>query len=200
MNTLDEPLLTFGLEEEEENKDLLGFYWFKGGFSKDDCEQIKQQARVFPQMKATTFAEGEDDPNRNSTVRWIEPTPDTRWIFESIQNFAIEANSELFKTAITGFTENIQYTEYEGKGTHYDWHPDIGPSKNKRKISVVVQLSDPADYKGGELIINTGHEVATNNEQGSVILFPSILLHKVSPLISGNRYSLVSWVSGPAWR
>jgi PKHD-type hydroxylase len=199
MSTLDEALTTFGLDKEEENKDLLGFYWFKGGFSKDDCEQIKEQAQLFPQIKADTFS-GEKDPNRDSTVRWIEPTADTRWIFESLQNFANEANEALFKAAITGFTESIQYTEYEGKGTHYGWHPDIGPEKNKRKISVVVQLSDPADYEGGELVINTGHEVSTDNQQGSVILFPSFLLHKVSPLISGSRYSLVSWISGPAWR
>jgi len=199
MITLQEPLLTFGLEKEQEKKDLLGFYWFKGGFSKDDCEQIKEQAQVFPQIKADTFA-GEKDPNRSSTVRWIEPTPDTRWIFESLQNFCEEANEELFQLAITGFTESIQYTEYEGQGSHYGWHPDIGPGKNIRKISIVVQLSDPADYKGGELVLNTGNEVKTDKEQGSVILFPSFLLHRVEPLLSGNRYSLVSWISGPAWR
>jgi PKHD-type hydroxylase len=200
MSVLNEPLLIFGLEEEEEKKDLLSFYWFKNGFSKDDCEQIKEQAKAFSQVKATTFADGKEDPNRNSTVRWIDPTADTRWIFETIQNFVNEANKELFHLSVTGFTESIQFTEYEGKGTQYGWHIDIGPGKNKRKISVVVQLSDPADYKGGNLILNTGNEISTDREQGSVILFPSILLHKVEPLISGNRYSLVSWVSGAVWR
>ena len=200
MSALNEPLLIFGLEDEEEKKDLLGFYWFKKGFSKDDCEQIKEQAQAFPQVIATTFAEGEEDPNRNSTVRWIDPTADTRWIFERIQEFVNEANKELFHLSVTGFTESIQFTEYEGKGTQYGWHIDIGPGKNKRKVSVVVQLSDPADYKGGDLVLNTGNEISTNKEQGSVILFPSILLHRVEPLISGNRYSLVSWVSGAVWR
>lgn len=204
MNSLDDPLLTFGLEKQEEGKDLLGYYWFRDGFSPVDCSQIIEQAKTFPQDNATVFgSKGELDENssvRNSTIRWMPPTDETRWVFENIQNFCQEANDNLYKIDLTGFTESIQFTEYEGKGTHYSWHPDIGPGKNLRKLSVVVQLSDPSDYEGGELEINSGNIMTAPKDQGAVIIFPSILLHRVAPLISGNRYSLVSWVSGPAWR
>ena len=113
---------------------------------------------------------------------------------------AIEANNKLFQLDLYGFTEKLQFTEYEGQGSHYDWHPDIGPNTTKRKLSIVVQLSDEKDYEGGELLINTGQLLIPSKKQGTVILFPSFLMHKVEPLQSGNRYSLVSWISGNTWR
>ena len=97
-------------------------------------------------------------------------------------------------------SEDLQFTEYEGQGKHYDWHPDIGPGKNKRKLSVVIQLSDPKDYTGGNLILNTGNEITMDRGRGNIIIFPSFLLHKVSRMESGNRYSIVSWISGNPWR
>ena len=205
MTILDEPLANFGLTAQEENKDLLSYYWFDSAFSPVDCSQIIEQAQSFPQEGATVFGESDkaepaSDEIRKSTLRWMTITEETRWIFENIQNFFVEANATLFKTDLTGFGESIQYTEYEGKGTHYGWHPDIGPGKNLRKLSVVVQLSDPSDYEGGELEINSGNIMTAPKNQGAVIIFTSILLHRVKPLITGNRYSLVSWVSGPAWR
>ena len=64
-----------------------------------------------------------------------------------------------------------------------------------------MQLSDPSEYQGGDLNISTGGNIMTpEKDLGNVIIFPSILQHEVLPIISGNRYSLVSWVSGPAWR
>ena len=119
---------------------------------------------------------------------------------DELGRMAIEANNKLFQLDLYGFTEKLQFTEYEGQGSHYDWHPDIGPNMTKRKISMVVQLSDEKDYEGGELLINTGQLLVPSKKQGSVILFPSFLMHKVEPLLSGNRYSLVSWISGNTWR
>jgi hypothetical protein len=39
-----------------------------------------------------------------------------------------------------------------------------------------------------------------STRQGTVVVFPSLEYHRVLPLRSGVRYSLVSWVSGPAFR
>ena len=197
---LGENLAIFGLDSQEEEKEILSYYWFSNGFSKEECENIKLLSKSFESNEATTFnVEGKTD-FRKSKVRWIELTEDTRWIFDRLETYVTEANNALFKVDLTGFTEALQYTEYEGKGTHYGYHLDIGPGKHKRKLSIVVQLSDPNDYEGGDLMIHNGQEQYPDKSQGTVIVFPSILLHKVTPLISGNRYSIVSWVSGPPWR
>jgi len=61
-----------------------------------------------------------------------------------------------------------------------------------------VQLSDPAAYLGGDLLLTlTGTHVS--REQGSLIVFPSFLQHVVSPVIRGTRHVLVGWVHGPTF-
>ena len=58
------------------------------------------------------------------------------------------------------------------KGGHYDWHVDLGPGMSNRKLSCVVQLSDPSDYEGGELQMNSGSQViSVPREKGLVTFF-----------------------------
>ena len=196
-------MFDFGLTAQEENKNLLQYFWFDSFFSPDQCQEIISIGKTYPQEGGQTFsgAGGEPSSIRSSTIRWIDyQDPNVRWLIDELGRMAIEANRQLFKLDLYGFTEKLQFTEYEGQGRHYDWHPDIRPNMSKRKISIVVQLSDEKDYEGGELLINTGQMLVPSKKQGSVILFPSFLMHKVEPLRSGNRYSLVSWISGNTWR
>ena len=196
-------MIDFGLTAQEENKDLLQYYWYESVFSPDQCQEIINIGKSYPQEGGQTFsgAGGEPSSIRSSTIRWIDyRDPRVEWLVSQLGYMVKEANRQLYKLDLYGFTEKLQFTEYEGQGRHYDWHPDIGPNMSKRKISIVVQLSDEKDYEGGELLINTGQLLVPSKSQGSVILFPSFLMHKVEPLRSGNRYSLVSWVSGNTWR
>jgi PKHD-type hydroxylase len=92
----------------------------------------------------------------------------------------------------------IEYsTDLETPG-HYDWHVDTGNGGPvHRKISFTAQLSDPADYKGCELVINNhAVEVVGTKERGSIHLFPSYMPHKVNPITNGVRYALVIWING----
>ena len=111
---------------------------------------------------------------------------------------------------LIGFTEDLQFTEYDGAGAFYTWHQDgLDGALAVRKLSMVVQLSDPDDYVGGELefFALDGDESATASDrrvamrtQGTVVVFPSFEYHRVAPLRSGVRRSLVCWVGGPAFR
>jgi PKHD-type hydroxylase len=66
---------------------------------------------------------------------------------------------------------------------------------------MVVQLSDETDYDGGILQLNVGHQLLEVPKlKGSLSIFPSYLLHRVTPVVTGVRKSLVSWVSGPNLR
>jgi PKHD-type hydroxylase len=70
-----------------------------------------------------------------------------------------------------------------------------------RKLSFVLQLSDPKNYKGGELQIHLGETPnVMKKEQGTVVAFPSPTLHEVTPITKGKRYSLVGWITGKPFK
>lgn len=90
--------------------------------------------------------------------------------------------------------ESVQLAEY-AVGEEYDWHLDLGPGAAElRKLSVSVQLTDPAEYDGGDLEIRGVG--AVSRAQGTAIVFPSFLLHRVTPVTRGTRRSLVAWAIG----
>jgi len=119
-------------------------------------------------------------------------------------DFTQRAN-EVLKVDIEPMTD-IQYTEYNGsEGGYYHNHHDIDWQKSDgrdRKLSITVQLSCPSEYTGGDFSFT---EVETPpidalKKRGSVLVFPSYLVHAVGPVTSGKRKSLVSWFEGPCWR
>ena len=80
-----------------------------------------------------------------------------------------------------------------------------------RKLSMVVQLSKPENYEGGGFRFNLrGLDSQTDDnimspppgfkQQGSIIVFPSFLWHKVEPITKGIRHSLVMWALGEKWK
>ena len=98
--------------------------------------------------------------------------------------------------------EPIQYTEYYSSGGHYDWHTDVGSGAlSHRKVSITVQLSKPDEYEGGNLELLRGeyNEVAPRG-LGTVVIFPSYMLHRVTEITKGTRKSLVLWVGGSHYR
>jgi PKHD-type hydroxylase len=72
-----------------------------------------------------------------------------------------------------------------------------------RKLSISIQLTNPEEYEGGELKLYDGDEDKTNvmdKTQGTLIIFPSYVLHEVMPVTKGTRNSLVAWVTGPQFK
>ena len=66
-----------------------------------------------------------------------------------------------------------------------------------RKLSFSLQLSDPEDYNGGDLVIYNGNKpVKTKRQRGYMLVFPSFSVHEVTKLTKGTRYSLVGWIAG----
>ena len=119
-------------------------------------------------------------------------------------HFVQQSNRNNFGVEIVAPFE-IQFTEYQASNNgHYDWHQDVwleSPRPYARKLSVVIQLSEPDDYSGGDFeffgIENPGERFTP---RGSLLVFPSFLQHRVNPVLSGTRRSLVTWVEGPNWR
>lgn len=141
-----------------------------------------------------------DKDKRRSKVYWLPKTEEFHEIYMIFYECIQRCNMDFYQFKLSEITEQIQYTVYSSDDQgHYDWHLDMGPGKARRKLSLVCQLSDPSEYEGGELQINTGNIVVPEKEKGNVIIFPSYLLHRVTPVTKGTRRSLVLWIEGPAF-
>ena len=120
---------------------------------------------------------------RTSQVAWMT---DVTWVRDLLYEYIKQGNRNAFNVQVDNIAD-IQYTEYHAsEGGHYNWHIDTFWNEQKpydRKLSVTVQLSDPSEYEGGNL----------------VLIFPSYIRHRVKPITKGVRKSLVAWFEGPRW-
>lgn len=118
-----------------------------------------------------------------------------------LQSYTYLANKEAgWNFDLTG-VEKIQMAKYEKDG-HYDWHIDsFAPSKDntQRKLSSVAFLSDPDTYEGGVFEFKIAL-LPEKMPKGSIIVFPSVLEHRVTAVDDGVRYSAACWAYGPAFR
>jgi len=187
-----------------DSKEYEYFCWNNQVFSCEEIERIKVIGNRLDINRAQTSGVGEDClDHRRSFNSWIRPNEHTCWIYERLTNLIHQNNERFFNFDLT-MIENLQFTYYssEEQGC-YKAHLDPLNWKNphNRKLSLVVQLSDPSTYEGGELKLYTSHEPITiRKEKGLVVSFPSYTLHEVTPVTKGERYSLVAWVHGPAFK
>ena len=170
-------------------------------FTADECDRIIELAH-FDMTEATTFGGVTD--YRQSSVRFLYPSPATGWMFRRITGIVVAVNNQHFGFDLTGMIEGLQFTRYKPPAGHYDWHCDMAPDKAPRKLSLTIQLSDPDGYTGGDLELaagggNSDVEVV-GRERGRAFLFPSWMPHRVTPVTEGVRYSLVAWITGPLFR
>lgn len=134
------------------------------------------------------------------------------WLFQPISTLVKELNTEHFKFDLAGI-DFVRYTEYvAGSPEHgvqddfYDWHYDGWQYKFdglNRKLSLTIQLSEAEEYDGGYLEVHSGTRAVPTvapKAIGTIVAFPSFLMHRVTPITRGLRRSLVAWVLGPSFK
>ncbi|MXN64686.1 hypothetical protein GR183_07195 [Stappia sp. GBMRC 2046] len=173
-------------------------------FSAEECERLIERFTMRQAEDAGLVGEVSMPDIRRTDVIWLKGEGADEWVMRRMMGFVADINREAFDYVLGGFDEALQLTRYraEERG-HYDWHSDRGGQGfgRFRKLTVVVQLSIPESYEGGMLEVNaTGREEAMPRERGAAIVFPSYVLHRVTPVTKGVRHSLVTWVHGPSFR
>ncbi len=160
---------------------------------------------------------------RSSKNSWI---PTTHWVGGFVWHYIERANRENFLYDIRNIdSETMQFTQYD-VGEFYGWHNDAGISSQYkpisvgnhsegraqdfvnenlelvRKLSVVIQLSNPEDYEGGnlQLLSEDGKKYFAPRQRGTIIIFDSRTQHRVLKVTKGRRKSLVGWIVGPRWK
>lgn len=179
------------------------FAWWEGAFNDEELKALRNDARQADQQAFVGSGDGGviEPSIRRSQVSWVNKNPDTAWIFERLGEVASLLNAQYFGFDLTGFGEPLQLTNYD-QSEHgmYGWHQDYN-AKISRKLSLVVQLTDPSEYEGGNLQIQTsGNPVTVRKQLGLIAVFPAYTLHQVTPVTQGTRQSLVAWVSGPRFK
>jgi len=187
------------------------YSWWEGGFSQDELTRIISHGNAVLDVKGERAIVGsgneskENSEIRKSNIAWIQLNEETQWLYDRLGFIARQLNGQYYQFDLTGFYEDLQYTVYNGnENAFYDWHMDKAYAENgapPRKLSMVLQLSDPNEYEGGNLEIVTGNGTEiTSRKQGTVHCFPSYTLHRVSPVTKGTRRTIVVWLCGPKFR
>jgi PKHD-type hydroxylase len=167
----------------------------------EECDQIVALGEK--RLKSAASVEGRSDLQsrdyRVSDICWIEPAEDAQWLYHRLGMLFSYVN-EAYGFELVGLGESLQYTCY-GPGQFFNWHIDNGAGgASLRKLSMTIQLSDPAEYEGGQLEFHGVADMPGARGRGSAVAFPSFLSHRVSPVTRGLRRSLVAWAYGPAYR
>lgn len=179
-----------------ENPSLCTVQVIPGAFSAKQCERMLDlgaQAGFEPAR-----VEKGDGDLRLSKVSWIQPSESSESFYHRVGLLFHQANRD-FGFVLAGLLEPLQVARY-AVGGHFDWHTDSGLRETSgRKLSLTVQLSDSADYDGGDLEFINIHGKRPARALGTAIIFPSFLAHRVSEVTRGERTSIVAWAYGPSF-
>jgi len=183
--------------------DGMFYHWHK---ALDDatCDFLLSKTDWSQEIDATVMdsAEGRlDQTARRTKVVWEEPLS---LVCNVLSEYTRAANMAAKWQFDLLFPEKTQMTKYLGEDNgYYNWHHDMLPMENEhnivRKLSCVALLSDPSEFEGGELqFANSKQNMLT--ERGTIVVFPSFMEHRVTPVTAGERITAVSWMLGPAFK
>jgi PKHD-type hydroxylase len=181
--------------------DQINLYAFwNNAFSKEECQTIINIAKDKGLVEGTT--KGESDV-RDSKVSWLYPADNIDWVFRRVTDITLNLNERFFKFDLFGLHEGLQFTNYEAPSGKYGKHVDRAINFPVRKLSISIQLTNSEEYQGGELKLYDGDDKKASvmdKTQGTLVIFPSYVLHEVMPVTKGERNSLVTWVTGKQFK
>jgi PKHD-type hydroxylase len=193
---------SYFIEPKESN--FSNYYFFEKGLQDEEVRRITSESESIPSQEAIINDDYRKKSIRTSSIKWLPKDTNWQWIYNKLSDLISIANHSMWNLELTTMHDNIQYTEYyASEDGHYDWHMDIGSGETSfRKVSIVVQMSDPTEYEGGDLQIWLGgtSTLTVPKGLGNVAVFPSFYMHRVSPVTSGTRKSLVMWAGGTPYR
>ena len=184
---------------------LSNTYWrWEKALSKDFCNLVLQEVDWSKKQQGVVGGGSGGVVNekiRITDVVWMNRmSPISCVALNYINSANVQANWNYELINI----EEVQIGRYEKDG-HYIWHDDdsITPNDSNivRKISLSIQLNDSNEHEGGILEFrHKGHTLSLKMQQGDIVVFPSFVEHRITPILSGTRYSAVAWAHGPSFK
>ena len=166
----------------------------------DLCDHLVVESFVYNKSDTATVTENTDvvfHPCKSDLGKFFKQNARTankqaNWFFniskiESIQILKYQSGNS--------YSRQVDLSAPTGKGYH----------QKQRKISCSLQLNEPNEYTGGELILldirskeNDIHDLHLN--KGDLLLFPYFIPHSILPIGEGIRYSATAWIEGLSFR
>lgn len=182
---------------------------YENVFTKEECELIISKYGNDPSLfYGMVGSESFNVIPSHRVVKTMDITEEMEpWLYTRIVELVYRINEETFKFDLYGMLDDFVLGVYNadngeyGNG-HFTWHVDAaGGTSAFRKLSVIVALSDPTEYEGGEFqVFSGGIANYSKLDQGSVIVFPSYMQHRVTPVTEGSRKVLINFAVGPRFR
>lgn len=183
---------------------MIALYSKPEAFSAGECDRIIAAITALPSKDAMLVGQTKDHSLRTAKLVWVDDVDRLGWVMDRLIEIVRKSNIEQFDFDLREFAESPQVASYNAADSgHFAWHSDIGdgPVASKRKLTLVLQLSLPSSYEGGDLeIMPSAQVLSASRAQGCVSIFPSFALHQVVPVQLGIRHSLTLWAHGPAFR
>jgi len=179
--------------------EVENYSFWNNAFTKEECEKIVKIGKDKGLITGTTF--NSINNVRQSNISWLYPSDDMEWVFRKVTDIVLNLNSRFFQFELFGINEGFQFTNYVAPSGNYGKHIDRSINIPVRKLSISIQLTNPEEYEGGELkVFDRDEGITMSKEQGTLIMFPSYMLHEVMPVIKGERNSLVTWITGKQFK
>jgi PKHD-type hydroxylase len=186
---------------------------WQNSFTTEELDKIIAYCDSVGTERAKIIGTDENDipaieKKRRSDIKFHPRNENTAWIFDRLNRIIGQINNEFYNFDLNGFVA-FQYASYNSveKGT-FHWHMDMHLDRKTlppgmiepRKLSLSLLLNEPTEFRGGEFQINLGDESQTETiefDRGTMVAFPSYIIHRVAPVYEGIKKALVVWVTGP---
>ena len=167
--------------------------------TKEECDSILnftlENLKLKPAEIISKNTDGVDDNTRKSNVVFYPYYKKFPILLEKISKLLKE------NIIIKGFDLDYEYSEFQfteyKDGDYFAWHKDVYGDKiteQDRYCSVVIQLNNEYEDGNLEVEVDNGKTISIEKNAGDIIIFLSNMLHRVTTVKNGNRYTLVNWV------
>ena len=192
--------LSLGLSKTIEQRILTNCAVFENHLSHDFCNNLIKTYSQDNIPKEQPYIGG-DNYTVDKEVRDVERVclPQNVGIGATLTSTGLNANQYWWQYHIT-HSNQTELLIYKPEG-HYTQHVDTfhSHSEETRKLTCLAFLND--DYEGGKFFINAdGNVFYPPQSKGTVLVFPSYMIHGVEPVTKGTRYSAVTWLVGPYFK
>ena len=169
-----------------------------GLFNKDECDKILENCIEELWLPSTVVGDANLHSSRRQKLRGdVDGFP-----FLNIRDVTKQANDEIYDFSLIGiidqdFPQVFKYSE----SNFYNWHIELNPVAPSRKITFIVNLSDPSTYDGGKIeFLNTNTAEANVSEQGACLIFPSYMPFRITPVTKGEMHIIVGHIHGALFK
>jgi PKHD-type hydroxylase len=186
---------------------------WENSFTTEELDKIVTYCDSLGTERAKIIGTDENDiveieKKRRSDIRFHPRNESTAWIFDRLNRIVSDINNQFYNYDLNGFVA-FQYACYNSqeKGT-FQWHMDMHLDRKTlppgmiepRKLSLSLLLNEPVEFEGGEFQLNLGDDSKPETvefHRGTMVAFPSFIIHRVAPVSRGIRKALAVWVTGP---